>query len=105
MSASITFQQANTTDGSYNVRKPMPYPVTVEAAAPRRAYIGHPSNQGPFIGNLVGFVAHPDLNSVQHLTGLPEDAQAIVGMFPVYADGGFWTDTRVITGVIATQEA
>lgn len=103
---SITFQQANTTDGSYDASKSLPKPVTVEAKEPRRAYIGHPSNQGPFIANLVGFVPEPDSYDVQHLTGLPEDPDVLVGLFPVFADkGGFWTDTRVIEAVVSSERA
>jgi hypothetical protein len=104
MTTSITYQQANTTDGSYDVRQPLPKPVTVEATEPRRAYIGHPTNVGPAVGNLVGFVASPDSFDVQHMTGLPEDPETIVGTFPVYAEaGGFYTDTRVIERIVSAN--
>lgn len=101
---SITFQQANTTDGSYDVHQPLPYPVTVEAAEPRRAYIGHPTNQGPTIGNLVGFVTNPGDYSPKYLVGLPNIPEDIVGMFPAYAgDGGIWNDTRVIESIVSVE--
>ena len=102
--SSITFQQANTTDGSYDVHQPRPYPVTVQAAEPRRAYIGHPTNPGPKVGNLVGFVDSPDDYNPKYLVGLPSIPNDIVGMFPVYAaDAGFWTDTRPVEAIVSVE--
>lgn len=104
--AAITFQQANTTDGSYDVHQPLPKPVTVEAEEPRRAYIGHPTNEGPTFANLVGFVTEPGSYDLQHMTGLPDDAGVIVGMFPVYAErGGFYADTRVVERIVSVTPA
>lgn len=105
--STITYQQANTTDGSYDVHQPLPKPVTVEASEPRRAYIGHPTNQGPTFANLVGFVPTPGSFDVEHTAGLPDDPEKIVGMFPVYAEqgGGFYADTRVVERIISTTQA
>lgn len=101
--SSITFQQANTTDGSYDVRQPLPKPVTVEAAEPRDAYIGHPINRGPRFAALVGFVSSPDDHDPKYLVGLPNIPDDLIGMYPVYADGGFWTDTRVIEAIVSVE--
>lgn len=100
----ITFQQANTTDGTYDVHQPLPKPVTVEAAEPRNAYIGHPTNKGPVFANLVGFATSPGDYSPKYLVGLPGVPADIVGMFPVYADKtGFWADTRVIESIVSVE--
>lgn len=102
---SVTFQQANTTDGTFDPKVSKPKPVTVEAAEPRRAYIGHPTNSGPEVGALVGFTATPDPNpdALQYVDDLPTDPAVLVGMFPVYEDGGFWTDPRVIERIVSFE--
>lgn len=105
---SITFQQANTTDGTYDVAESLPYPVTVEAADPRPAYIGHPGGRAQQFATLIGFTASPDDYAPQHVRGLPADAEALVGMFPVYCEdstGRFYTDTRVIQTIVSTETA
>lgn len=100
----ITLQQANTTDGSYDVRQPLPKPVTV--TADHHYYLGHPTNKGPELGTLVGFVSEPGSFDVKYAQGLPDDPAELVGMFLVVAeDSGFYNDTRVIERVVSHQEA
>lgn len=103
MTTTITLQQANTTDGSYDVRQPIPKPVTVNAEGGREVYIGHPTNVGPTIGHLVGFVTEPGSTNVQHVVGLPDNPEDIVGMFLVISEpSGFYADTRVIDRVVSS---
>ena len=88
---SITFQQANTSDGSYDVMLPAPYPVTVDAGA----------------NVILGFVPTPlaraeGLLFVERVLSQRVDPLSVVGSFPVYLDDqGIYTVTRVITEVIA----
>lgn len=102
--STITLQQANTTDGSYDVRQSLPKPVTV--TADHRYYLGHPTNPGPELGALVGFVSEPGSYDVQYAQGLPDDPAVLVGMFLVVSeDGGFYNDLRVIERVVSHEEA
>lgn len=102
----ITLQQANTTDGSYDVRQPLPKPVTLTAGEPRIVYLGHPTNVGPTIGHLVGTVTEPGSTNLQHVTGLPDDPEELVGRFLVISEpAGFYADTRVIERVVSHEEA
>lgn len=99
---SITIQQANTTDGSYNAREPLPKPVTIEDDQPREVYLGQPTNRGPAIGHLAGLVREPGSVDLEHMTSLPEDPEELVGMFLVLADpSGFYADTRVIERIVS----
>lgn len=100
----ITLQQANTTDGSYDPKVSLPKPVTVQAEQPREVYIGHPTNVGPTIGHLVGFVHEPGSDNLHHVTGLPDDPEELVGMFLVIAEpAGFYADTRVIDRILSSE--
>ena len=105
MTSSITLQQANTEDGTYDARQPVPNPVTV--TDDHRYYIGHPSNPGPELGHLVGFVTSPSSYDVQHAQGLPDNPEELVGMYLVVDEGaaGFYTDLRVIDRVVSHEEA
>ena len=98
----ITIQQANTEDGTYDVRLALPKPITLEAGEPRRVYLGHPTNPGPTIGTLAGTVSHPGSTNLAHMTGLPEDPEELVGRFLVIIEpGGFYADRRVIERVVS----
>lgn len=103
--STITLQQANTADGSYDVNIALPKPVTV--TADHDYYLGHPTNRGPELGKLVGFVASINSYEVQHVQGLPDDPAELVGLFLVVSEpgGGFYTDTRVIERVVSHEEA
>lgn len=100
--SSITLQQANTTDGSYDPKVALPKPVTV--TADHGYYLGHPTNRGPELGHLVGFVSDPGSYDVRHAQGLPDDPAEVVGMFLVVEEGGgFYADTRVIERVVSHE--
>ena len=101
----ITIQQANTTDGSYDVRVALPKPVTLEAGEPRTVYLGHPTNRGPAIGTLMGTVDQPGSMDLEHMTGLPDVASELVGRFLVIAEAdGIYADTRVIERIVSVTE-
>ena len=113
---SITFQQANTVDGSYDVALSLPYPVTVKLNG--SATLGHGDELGAGFGTCIGFVStlqEPDLVEslilVSRVLTQRVDPMSVVAMFPVYLDTqGIYTDVRVITkvlaidGVLVTQE-
>lgn len=101
--AAITIQQANTTDGSYDPREARPKPVTLTAADPRVVYLGHPTNRGPELGPFIGTVSAPGESDLEHMRGLPDDPEELVGRFLVMTDAnGFYADTRVIEAVVST---
>lgn len=101
--ATITIQQANTVDGSYDPKVALPKPVTLTAEGSRTAYIGHPTNIGPTLGQFVGTVAEPGSVELDHMTGLPDDPEELVGRFLVIAEAGkFYADTRVIERIVST---
>lgn len=87
MSKSI--QVANSEDGTYDVRKPLPYPFHIEddgSVARQDFWRGEPAR-------LAGFQRteeqHVDVFAADWLA---DDSIDVTGMFPVFidADGGMW---------------
>jgi hypothetical protein len=101
----ITLQQANTSDGSYDPAVARPKPITVTSGTPRDIYLGHPSNPGPVFGQLVGFVDAPGSVDLRYMDALPDNPEDIVGLFLVISEpAGFYADTRVIDSIVSHEE-
>ncbi|WP_248582563.1 hypothetical protein [Nocardioides sp. InS609-2] len=88
---------ANTADGSYDVRKPLPYPYHVEAdgsIARQDYWRGQPAR-------LAGFQRQADVQHVDVLaeTWLADPDLDVVGMFPVFIDedGSMWNSTTPVS--------
>jgi hypothetical protein len=90
-------QIANTPDGSYDVRQPLPYPYYIKSDGRidrQDFWRGEPAR-------LLGFQADPDIQKVDVLaeSWLADPNCEVVGMFPVFVDddGSMWNSAHPVT--------
>lgn len=84
MASTITIQPGNTSDGTYDVRQPLPYPYHVNAET------GDVGRQDFWKGDparVLGFQRTADRQRIDLLwEDAAKDPQQIVGMYPVLLD-------------------
>lgn len=93
----ITIQPANTTDGTYDVHQPVPYPFHIEVATGevlrQEFWRGEPAS-------IIGFQNDVDVQTVDLLwRDAVKEPQKMVGLFPVFSrdNGSMFNLTTPIT--------